>query len=483
VKQSFLIGFQILILFFTRLPQAISQELSLLNRGEYWVEEKDQREFFKDRFDADYIWGDFRFGVRFEMDEEARIDTLLFSGISKRFCQYKRDFLTLTVGNYYATFGRGLILREFAEEELYFDRDFDGVRLLGSFPLTDFTFLVGRPLDPATRKRENLLYGLDFKGRLQNLLTLGTSYVRSDATNTPTDPSFGLPVEELLGFNWSFDYKGLNFYGEAARRYTWGEYEVGSGWVGKENVKGRGIYLTTNLALYGLGLALEYKNFQNLDSRFNSPPTCNRTGKPLNNGKDERGFQAEFNASPLNYLTILTSYSEVTSPRYNQSLKDGYGEFQLRSGENWLFEGAILNTEERGWEAAILKKREKGLSGDLSYSLNEFSSLSLSTEYKRVSTDYVNRSGFLYHLGKVILSYSYAPKIILSFSMEKASRKVPEYAWEDLWILGEITFRLSEKHEFQLREGHERGGIVCSGGVCRYEPPFKGLRASFVSRF
>jgi hypothetical protein len=34
-----------------------------------------------------------------------------------------------------------------------------------------------------------------------------------------------------------------------------------------------------------------------------------------------------------------------------------------------------------------------------------------------------------------------------------------------------------------VRLGAERGGYTCSGGVCRFESPFRGVKAQLISRF
>jgi hypothetical protein len=35
----------------------------------------------------------------------------------------------------------------------------------------------------------------------------------------------------------------------------------------------------------------------------------------------------------------------------------------------------------------------------------------------------------------------------------------------------------------RVRVGAERGGYTCSGGVCREEEPFTGIKATLISRF
>lgn len=44
------------------------------------------------------------------------------------------------------------------------------------------------------------------------------------------------------------------------------------------------------------------------------------------------------------------------------------------------------------------------------------------------------------------------------------------------------TYRIGNAHTIALQYGAERGGVVCTGGVCRYINPFTGLRLSVVSK-
>ena len=44
------------------------------------------------------------------------------------------------------------------------------------------------------------------------------------------------------------------------------------------------------------------------------------------------------------------------------------------------------------------------------------------------------------------------------------------------WLLGEIGYRITGANLVTISYGRERGGQVCSNGICRYILPFKGFR-------
>ena len=41
----------------------------------------------------------------------------------------------------------------------------------------------------------------------------------------------------------------------------------------------------------------------------------------------------------------------------------------------------------------------------------------------------------------------------------------------------------SRKHNLRIRVGGEKGGLVCMGGVCREEEPFRGIKVVLTSIF
>jgi len=80
------------------------------------------------------------------------------------------------------------------------------------------------------------------------------------------------------------------------------------------------------------------------------------------------------------------------------------------------------------------------------------------------------------------LEYEYNPYFIFNISYQRTTKKVPKYDYEDKWLLLEGTFFITQNITWRIRIGQERGGLVCSGGVCRYEAPFSGIKTSLQVR-
>ena len=109
--------------------------------------------------------------------------------------------------------------------------------------------------------------------------------------------------------------------------------------------------------------------------------------------------------------------------------------------------------------------------------------MTLSGQHHQAKLAYRVGAPLEYFRDNVVLTYSYAPRVVVFVSWEQANKKIPEYANEDRWILGDLTLKLTEDHELRIQQGQQRGGLVCAGGVCRYEIPFQGTKIIFTSRF
>ncbi len=46
-----------------------------------------------------------------------------------------------------------------------------------------------------------------------------------------------------------------------------------------------------------------------------------------------------------------------------------------------------------------------------------------------------------------------------------------------------VALRIGQSHSMQVSYGAERGGLICTGGICRVLPPFDGLRFTLTSQF
>lgn len=195
------------------------------------------------RLYLDYFWGDFRIGGR--IDESLRENSLFGEFLNQRYLEYTRPQFSFRIGNFYETFGQGLILSLFEEEGLNIDRNMDGAEASMDLDRFNLKVLGGRPREERGR-RDNLLYGAEAKLFPFSYLQTGASYLRFDATNTPEDSSFGFPIEEWIDLMGRILIGPIQIITDYAKGYQWGEYDPSKGWIGIEGVSSYGFYLHTN---------------------------------------------------------------------------------------------------------------------------------------------------------------------------------------------------------------------------------------------
>jgi hypothetical protein len=82
-----------------------------------------------------------------------------------------------------------------------------------------------------------------------------------------------------------------------------------------------------------------------------------------------------------------------------------------------------------------------------------------------------------------LASFQYAfPWIAIGgmFDMMNPAEKIGDEP--TFWPQGFISIKMGESHTLLASYGKERGGLNCTGGICRIVPPFNGLRLTLTSQ-
>ncbi len=96
----------------------------------------------------------------------------------------------------------------------------------------------------------------------------------------------------------------------------------------------------------------------------------------------------------------------------------------------------------------------------------------------RYGLEALNYDGFTGELG-----WSPLPWLNVTGSVDIASRRVPEYEDQRRWGTVDVVVNASANQKLMASVGQTKGGLVCSGGFCRYEPAFRGMKCSWEWRF
>ncbi len=464
-----------LALLTTGAPEADDLSFFGSNQLEYAWEQETRNEELVDFLDLDLRYGKLLFGGRLEIYQPDR-PGLGFERIATRYTEYDAGSLHARVGDYYATFGRGVVLRSFDNEELRrfatpksapentYDTGLDGFKCEARWRAIDVTLLTGR------RERENELgYDVVHGGDVEVETDLSNTRIGASVVRGRTLTAGGGEQEWLLGGGRLATYVGpADVHVEYARH-------VRDPWTDGENW-GNALYVGSNLFVYGVGASLELKDYRAADFPYSSPPTCNRSGKPLihdvTRERDERGWQAELSWSPLLGFGLLANHSWAET-------EDGAGVLQESFLEGrWDIEGR--GAVEANWERQEDNlKVENGPTLELTYYLTPSVTVTLSGEREWNSEWRGYRTHERWIEDTAVLSIEMVPAITVTTTFEHTTSPVETHK---NWLFCQLGFHLADGHELSLAYGRQRGGLKCSSGVCRVEPEFEGARLSLMLR-
>ncbi len=421
----------------------------------------------------------FNIGCRFTCDNELDYDTLTYFGINRLFFSLKTKDFSMSIGDNYFSFGRGIIFSTVDDEKVKIDRSLTGVY----FYIKEFIF--ESRLFSGFVKKDNIidtlskLSGVEITFRPLNRLSIGAGYLVQNAAGKNFLNSFGLIVQDIYGIFSSFRFSNFDIYGEFVSRHTYGEYNPVFGWMGTEDVNGTGVYLSFSFNIPNFGSNIGFKDYNKMNSGLNLPPPVNKIERLLNEGYKERGFEIGINLSPSDMIEIDNDFSY--SYNENQFLND------FSTDINYEFEDFSLDItgryrKEKGLEYNIEHKKLYGF--DIGISSFEYGlfSLDFKAGFDRYSNVYTG-GDFSY-----IEFFEETEINIMDFfiigNITKSTEKVPEYENKDFWWETGIGVRKDNgKKVFSIKYLNTKGGLVCSGGICRYETSFKGYRLNLEINF
>jgi hypothetical protein len=392
--------------------------------------------------------------------------------------EYRTPSLEASFGDFYALYGRGLVLRSYYDENFRYDKRLFGVQGRAEFWHNEIRLLSARPrnifFSENAYRFENdtndIIRAVEFNSFLIPNFELSGRYLRLNRESDLTPQAF----TEVFGPGIAFNYKSFEVYYEYAHKLQTREVIGG-------RKKGDGHYFNLSFSSSLLGILLEYEDYDSIDLggvgfRYNDPPTPIKKGISVNRGVDERGFGITGSLS-LNKMKWEGNYAWLYTHKKEKGIREGNSKFEFELSEGFIpvFTGEYLKTT--GIEAGIPFREEikPGLEIRL-YSLERNFTLGGSFNWvKEGETSYQERG--------VSLSADLLPDITLTLNYEMATKAVKRYDYERQWLLVECSLSLMTNLSLRFRVGREKGGLVCSGGVCRYEPPFSGIKGVLVARF
>lgn len=485
-----------------------------------------------------YTVNNFSAGMRYEayLNTPAGFDKRYNGmGIPYRYASYRKDNLSLTVGNFYEQFGSGLILRTYEDKQLGVDNALDGI--LVKMRLFDGIYL--KALAGKQRffwdKGDGIVRGIDGEVNMNEVyekwinnkinIILGGSFVSKFQTDK--DPVYNLPENVGAGAGRiNIMYGGFNLQSEYA--YKVNDPSAENGMIYGD---GQALMFTGTYTRKGLGLMLQAKSLYNMG--FRSDRTANLTNLSI-------GYVPAISKTHSYTMTAMYPYASQPNGetglmadvfyffekksflggKYGTKLAINYSRVQAidkkqindtiaigQSGTLGFKTELFSFSDERYFEDVnfeVNKKFSKRLRGIFIYQ-NQFYNYNLLRGKNGHKNVYAN-------IGLVDLTYRFSNKHALETQIQALFTEqdmgnwamlMLEYTMAPHWFFGvidqynygneekdmqihyyNISFGYNYKSSrIQIGYGKQRAGIFCVGGVCREVPALYGLTVSLSSTF
>ncbi len=478
--------------------------LSFSNQLEYAYDTKRDIQILENWLNLDYRSGIFSAGIRFEVYEPNDPDPSIsrgkerYAGIAYKYIKAELGgeaySLDVTIGNYYALFGRGLIVKSYEDRNIRIDNNLLGIKIDAAYGDLKLSALSGMPENSKAERKEILTaVDLEYAG-LRNLVfgsTFATNYPDNNSANT------SLASVRILPKFWNFE-----FYGEYGVKLN---DDIKEEVFGNDEFKiGEAYYGGMNFYYGSFALSAEYKHYDNFafstsdrTVSYNTPPATrkdysyillNRHPSPLNQA-NERGFQFEANYY-FSSETFLTANYGLTKTLGPSSYYQRVLGVELPS-QNQLEE--VYVQLEHTWSESFESIFAFGYNKELStstenfvpivetrYYLDDYNTLRLVLEHMQTKDFQTSEK---YYDDVVTLEYLNSPNLSIALVSEmKTTEPTSGRMIRKFWNFIQFGYSISGNTDLSLLIGTRQAGNICISGVCRYEPEFRGVELKLLTR-
>ena len=449
--------------------------------------------------------------------------------------------LTITVGSIYDQVGSGILFRAYEDRGLLIDHALVGLQL--KYKLTNNIMLKGFMGQQKNNENEvvNAVYapvirGFNAEGDFNvnkihlvpgvgvlNRTLDANSYKDESASiqaNTDTTKHF-TPVYNMYAFTVynTLTYKNFSWYAEAAYKTSEGINEPDSithGPVVVVNKPGNVEYTSINYGKKGIALSLTGKRTQDFVMSTSPDQTvANGVGAGMMNWQpivavlrperlmsrytpasqdiSEMAATANLNLSPNDVTSFTFTYTNINTLDNQKLYREGFAEGYYQGLKSWIIEGGVQYME---YNMVLYQTRlPKGAPilyavtpfTEITYRINEKKSIRAELQYMDTKQDY---GSWVFAL----LEYDVAPQWSVSVydmynvkvnrNQDNPNSSDANFATEKgLNYPTAYVAYTKGPHRFSLAYVKQVDGINCSGGVCRYEPAFSGVKATLTTSF
>jgi len=209
---------------------------------------------------------------------------------------------------------------------------------------------------------------------------------------------------------------------------------------------------------------------------------------PASQDLSEMAGTANVSLAPNDNTTFTFTYTHINTLNNDKLYREVYGEGIYSGIDNWILEGGVQYLE---YNIALYQNRGSSVNrpvlyaitpfAEVTYKINEKKSVRFEGQYMSAAYDY---GAWAFAL----LEYNVAPS--WSISVSDMYNAVPNPGTDNIRYVDPGNHYYSvfcahtrDANRFTLAYVKQVDGINCTGGVCRYEPAFSGIKATITSSF
>ncbi len=456
------------------LPSLVSAQFSIKNRLDYTDWYDYDRRIVENWTDVAWQKNNLQIGGRYEINYPP--DPFIFpqDSLLKQFdftfayAEYEMNNWNLRAGNFYSMFGRGLTLRTYEDRNLRTDNNILGGAVSYTGDALTVKTIAGKMRDKYIR-RKDYIYGVDAEATPLDAVQIGVSFLYQDT------PGGDLSRMSAVRANWFWDWGDL--YGEVVK----------PGWSDKLSH-----YWGFTGIVGDFTFTSEYKSYDQMSFKnsygmeYNAAPALTRehTFTMLNrhphalNMDDEKGWQIEVAWTPSPAWDMTANNSKTLS----HSGQRIYEEYYLES-HNYFFNDKLETRLAAAWNFDFSTNTENITTIiDPQYEIGGRDLLHLSWQHQHTKNVFDLSE---YDTELLQIEYSRSPFGSIALVGEYTNK----YQLNNVimnrhtWLYAQLTLNFWRNQELMLLYGSRQAGFVCVGGICRYEPEFRGLEVRLVNRF
>jgi len=467
-------------------------------------------------------WG-FDIGLRFDAFNNSNLvdplDSYTALGIGRWHVRKQVGKLDITAGYIYDQIGLGTIFRAYENRFLAIDNALVGTRFIYKFnPNWEVKAFAGKQKKVEKQPDLSEVYkpviaGLNVEGYVpvnDDLnLVVGAGVVRrtlDDETMNVLvqDISSYVPEDKFIPKYTTYamtaynrtTYKNFEFYAEGAYKTAEAVNVLRSDGV-LENHDGYNIFSSLAYSKKGLSIMGQFKRTDHFVLRTSPlqilnrgqiaylPPMARQNTYRLtsryNAATQELGEQAQqldIMYSPTKKIQLIANLSNIQQLDGNLLYREAFVECWYKNKTKWK---AMVGLQLQGYNQEILlvKPNKPNLFtiipfAEFNYKIDKHKSFRIETSYMHCKEDYGSWAYALFEL-------NIAPH--WSFSVSDMVNVVPKFYNKINHFYTAMVAYSVESTMLQFSYVRQVEGIVCTGGVCRYEPAFNGARIGLSSRF